>query len=229
MTQQNSANLNNDHYLHLARRDDLFEAVKSLAGRNRPVQLDELRFDVRPHGVDVLAAPLNSFVLREKEIRGFSSKKEAHVQVVAEPNKELWRDATKALKALWLRERPRLVCNNQITKQLFPKTPDVPEKPEIKIYSPQTIRDVKACANCDTQFYSPYPQIVRMKYCCEHCYDVGSGRAAARNARNAARKEASAKARENRECAHCREIFTPKSGAARYCSTRCRVAAHRAR
>jgi hypothetical protein len=229
MTQQNSANLNNGHYLHLSRRDDLFEAVEGLAGRNQPVQLDELRFDVLRHGVDVLSAPLNSFVLREKEVRSFGSRKDTAVQVVAEPNKELWRDATKALKALWFNERPRLVYINQGTKKLFPKTPDIPDKPAIKIYAPTTIRDVKVCANCDRQFSSPYPQIVRMKYCCEGCYDVGSGRAAARNARNAARKEASAKARENRECAHCREIFSPKSGAARYCSTRCRVAAHRAK
>ena len=32
---------------------------------------------------------------------------------------------------------------------------------------------------------------------------------------------------KNRACAHCYASFTPKRGTARYCSIRCRVAAHR--
>jgi hypothetical protein len=47
-----------------------------------------------------------------------------------------------------------------------------------------------------------------------------------RNWKNAERRRLSP---ESRTCAQCGETFAPKRSDARFCSTRCRVAAHRAR
>ena len=46
---------------------------------------------------------------------------------------------------------------------------------------------------------------------------------------NARRREARYLARRNRTCEHCDVKFTPPRSDARYCSSRCRQAAYRAR
>ena len=67
----------------------------------------------------------------------------------------------------------------------------------------------------------------RLHFCCQEC--AGAFEDTRRERHNARRRQKRAEAaREPLACENCGEPFTPRRSDARYCSTRCRVAAHRA-
>jgi hypothetical protein len=79
---------------------------------------------------------------------------------------------------------------------------------------------VLTCAECGAEYAIPAGRDQRVQRC-----------------RRCDRKHLSQKQRQRRQssrqrsqsCARCGEAFTPQRATARYCSTRCRVAAHRAK
>ena len=93
------------------------------------------------------------------------------------------------------------------------------------------------CRHCGRRFYRarpPWKQRSRQRtgyYCSDRCQRLAN--APARAARRAAfvkeRSEQRADARADRECATCGEPIEAKRATMRFCSTTCRVAAHRLR
>ena len=76
----------------------------------------------------------------------------------------------------------------------------------------------KSCRSCEEEFYGPGSDWDAPFYCSVAC-------------KTAARRQERARVREPKKpikCAECGERFTPKRSTARFCSARCRVAAHRA-
>jgi hypothetical protein len=76
----------------------------------------------------------------------------------------------------------------------------------------------KACRTCEGQFLGCGDEWAAPFYCSVGC-------------KTKARRQRRAEAREPKKpvkCAECGERFTPQRSTARYCSPRCRVAAHRA-
>jgi hypothetical protein len=80
---------------------------------------------------------------------------------------------------------------------------------------------VRYCEHCGEPFYFGWKgNGLHIRYCCGECrWDADGERRHARRARP----------RLPRPCMRCGETFTPARSDARYCSGRCRVAAHRAR
>jgi len=85
---------------------------------------------------------------------------------------------------------------------------------------------IGSCKHCGREFYRLY---TNNRYCSDDCAKASwrVGRAGGVAAASQARSEARAAARADRRCAHCNEPITAQRSTGKFCSVRCRVAAHR--
>ena len=88
-------------------------------------------------------------------------------------------------------------------------------------------RLAEPCWHCGREFYLADKSLSR--YCTNACSDAANAPARAANvaAIVKARSEARAKARAKRKCTICGKPIEAQRSTMRYCSARCRVAAHR--
>jgi hypothetical protein len=104
----------------------------------------------------------------------------------------------------------------------------MPEKPPPPIDCPRPYRyGLLQCHRCGREFYRVGRVVVR--YCSDSCAEAAAKqrKAAANAARVKAQSQARAAARADRRCGYCGEPLSALRSTQRYCSTRCRVAAHR--
>ncbi len=96
--------------------------------------------------------------------------------------------------------------------------------PPQRFYRWGSYHSYRRCRHCRDVFpVQGGPEV----YCSGQC--TQQARAAVQAEKNSKRREARSLARAGRLCAQCADAFEPARSDARYCSTRCRVAAHRAR
>ncbi len=87
---------------------------------------------------------------------------------------------------------------------------------------------LRTCQRCGHEFYGVS---LNGRYCSDTCAKASwrEGRAVSIAAMVKARSEARAAARTDRRCARCNELITAQRSTGKFCSVRCRVAAHRER
>lgn len=179
-----------------------------MARRTKPVRREEIRFD----GKAILTLPVNSVRESKTFWRG-------------EPIRALWKPLYEKLRRqmldAWERDAPR---RQFVAAAGFGK----PSKEPPELHYPYPHRE-RSCRGCGRAFFS-----VRHAYSA-YCSDVCASKArhaqlAHSNAiRVKARSEARAAARADRTCAQCGAPLIAARSTLRYCSARCRAAAHRQR
>jgi predicted nucleic acid-binding Zn ribbon protein len=189
--------------------------LKSLGGRNAPVELSELRLEwKRPNTINlsryhfhgfyrIAAAPLDAYELVDS------------VPPYLAPRAVLWEDALEELDAMQRARDGRFIGPLE-----YPRAPI--QGLHVKL------RD---CVVCGHAFVTG-DSMGRPLYCSDACQKIATKKpraprdSAPRD--NATRAAERAARRANRECEHCGQPFTPRRSSGRFCSMRCRVAHHRA-
>jgi hypothetical protein len=168
--------------------------------RTRPVQRDEIR---APYNVETL--PANS--VRKSADGGLEPIPELWGPVLRELNLE-----DQKLREKWVRD----------------SIPTSPWRP-IEAPRPLTYWGKQFCRHCGRAFYKAdrgYRHNGGVPlYCSDKCVAVAHAAAMAPIVK--ARSIARAKARANRKCETCGKPIEAQRSTMRFCSTRCRVAAHR--
>jgi endogenous inhibitor of DNA gyrase (YacG/DUF329 family) len=180
-----------------------------MRGRNAPVTLDELRLEwpfkwwKNPCRVGIAVAPLDAYRLRD---RGEEFEPDL------EPNATLWEPV---LAEIYAKARSR--SGHLIGPLPYPRPP----RPN---------GGVRDCAICGRAFVTGSERGHPI-YCSDACHKTATQPARPDRGpphNNATRAAERAAKRMDRTCAHCGSAFTPKRSTGRFCSLRCRVAAHRA-
>lgn len=180
--------------------------------RRKPVSRSEIRFDgfygrVRTLPVDAV---------RPGEDAGFGDK-----YIVPIP--KLWAALLQELTE-W---RKRDVACWQAAFGFRQNPPDPVRLSES--YHPMLLR-LRACQRCGREFYN---LSLNGRYCSDDCAKASwrDGRAGSVAAMVKARSEERAAARADRRCANpdCNKPITAERSTGKFCSVRCRVAAHRQR
>jgi hypothetical protein len=171
--------------------------------RRKPVTRDEVRFG----GRRILTLPADA-------VREDASGRLGPVPKLWAP---LLRSLNRKQALAWPTHRKRLRAAGIV----------VPEKPPAPILCPRPYRSPLQCRRCGREFYRSGRVVVR--YCSDSCAEAVTQqrKAAANAARVKAQSQARALARADRRCGHCGEPLSAQRSTQRYCSTRCRVAAHR--
>ncbi len=110
-------------------------------------------------------------------------------------------------------------ANNRSGKQGTGRVVITEDKGEVPTFKWDSFRErhIK-CAACDAEI-TDYTNRSGAIYCSDTC------RTQSRSLHRQARYQAVT--HDSIDCSHCSESFTPKRSDSRFCSTKCRVAAHR--
>jgi hypothetical protein len=173
--------------------------------RTKPIQRDEIRLD----GLRIIALPINS-VRRGKN--------------GLEPIKKLWAPLLRSINAEekkqwedWVR---RGISSREKFEPIRVLLSDVRHSPlsgHVRYYHAEKSK----CQQCEREFYC----LNGGYYCSDKC--VAEAHKAAMVPITKARAKARAAARADRKCEGCGKPINAKRSTMRFCSVRCRVAAHR--
>lgn len=178
--------------------------------RQQPISRDEVRFN----GNRITTLPLDSVTKGDE----WWSRRE--------PISGLWAPLLRSLNrkrlSLWK-------ANADFREQAAKAGVRVSTKPPEPISAPYPYGFPCTCRHCGREFYRVLRSIGR--YCCDPC--AAAARAASRSAAAGRvvteRSAARAQARAGRACEQCGASLSAERSTRRFCTTRCRVTAHRQR
>ncbi len=191
-----------------------------MAGRKHPVRRDEVRVEWghRRWAPWLKRQPPLTFIIRTAPLNAY------HMQAVDDG--VLHYAVPAPIMPLW---QPLLAELQEEQARRYAGLGE-PVSDDADIYPP-ALRDdrVHRCDVCRGSFVA---SDARTCYCSETCRNVAAkpSKRAQQVKYTIARGKQRLAARRNRACAHCGQPFTPKRASAskgRFCSVRCRVAAHR--
>lgn len=197
-----------------ARRNVLLGEVLHLQGRNRPVDISEIRYELDYDGVFVCSAPLDAY--------------EAFAPCSIKPVESLWEPVVAELRSIWLNARPFLELRMDSAAKagaLHANNLIGPHMPHVAIPRPDSLTRLRDCQTCNAKFFASNNRS-HFSYCCSACDTGRTERQAKANQKRAAWLLAN---RRDKSCSNCGEIFTPLRSSGQFCSSSCRVSAHRAK
>jgi hypothetical protein len=178
--------------------------------RRKPISRDEVRFN----GKRITTMPLDSV-----------RKNPKHYWRGPEPIAELWAPLLRSLNRTRNREWNSRTASREEQVALGIRGHKKPSP--IHAPSPPRYADPCKCEQCSRKFWRT--RLGSRRWCSDVCAEEAAR--IKRNAGNADRvrekSEARAAARADRQCQTCGEPITAKRSTMRFCSVRCRVAAHR--
>jgi hypothetical protein len=141
----------------------------------------------------------------------------AELQALAEAAYEAALEARFARRAEWKRRIDEGTASDAM-KSVF-EAAHLFEREMPTVHAPLCPNKQLLCRECGEMFFATWPT----RRCSRRCLRAYLRR------RQQLRRPSRAKVHDDLRCGHCGGTFTPTRSDARYCSLRCRVAAHRAR
>lgn len=214
-------------------------AIKRTAGRNKPICCAEVRFKWGYHDtseVRFITVPASGYEIREAPIYEGADDTWDEIMPIAalwEPLLAELRDMQIArhwqchpvpLDDIAMQARWGFTTFLDRSKRVGPFLPANIELPYHLNYKHHHF-----CRVCGIGFFDVgnRARYHRWHFCSETCHNIAAASNKGNIDYNAERAEKRLEARSNRLCAHCAEPFTPARATGRFCSTRCRIAAHR--
>jgi hypothetical protein len=185
--------------------------------RKRPISRDEIR---RGRRGNIITLPLDS--VREDDFGQLQPVAKLWTPLLRVLNREQekrWQDQADQRHALLATDAEQRRVVQAFTGIRLEKPPPI-AMPELRPWARATM-----CRRCGCGFYRSRWE--NASYCSDRCADAA--RAVGVAAAVTARSQARAAARADRQCEVCGEPLSAKRATGRFCSVRCRVAAHRRR